>query len=99
MGGAPQNDVIAQLQEQIKALQLENDAKDTENRNLQALIDRSPDDSEISDNALRKRLNRLCERKKNGWLATQSHYAVMKHVRIQKRKMAAKELADPTRDS
>ncbi|CAE7765384.1 unnamed protein product [Symbiodinium pilosum] len=52
-------------------MQLSNEAKDVENRNLQALLNEKQEsdfDEGISDDALRKRLNRLCERKKNGHL-------------------------------
>ena len=62
------------LRDQLRAMQLSNEEKDVENRNLQAQLNQKLEqdfcdiDEGISDEALRKRLNRLCERKKNGHL-------------------------------
>ena len=68
-GSTPVQTEVEMLREQLRAMQLSNEAKDVENRNLQALLNEKQEsdfDEGISDDALRKRLNRLCERKKNG---------------------------------
>ena len=58
----------------IERMQIAMDAKDVENRNLQEQLknatetQREAQDDEKADDALRKRLQRLCERKKNGSL-------------------------------
>ena len=80
---------MVQLREQLRQLQISNEAKDVENRNLhQQFADAqeqlvaaqsskpadlqgqgahaADDDDVMGDDALRKRLQRLCERKKNG---------------------------------
>ena len=86
-GESPLESELEMLRQQVQALQLANDAKDTENRNLHSQLAAAheqlqaaqelpgPDGSmkdeldEVSEGGLRKRLQRLCERKKNGCLA------------------------------
>ncbi|CAE7445453.1 unnamed protein product [Symbiodinium sp. CCMP2592] len=65
---------VEELRHMIERMQIAMDAKDVENRNLQEQLKSAAEmqgqaqDDEKADDALRKRLQRLCERKKNGSL-------------------------------